>query len=40
MFQAECERMGGSALWSTATSRKSGRKSADLSPVETTEDAG
>jgi integrase len=36
MFADEAERMGGSALWSGATSRKNGRKSETLSPVEAT----
>ena len=39
MFQEEGERLGGSALWSTASSRKSGRKSEDPVPVEEEESA-
>jgi integrase len=39
MFADEAERMGGSALWSGATSRKFGRKTEDPSPVEATEDS-
>lgn len=39
MFQNEGERMGGSALWSGSTSRKSGRKAEDPSPDEATKDA-